>query len=147
MRLDPGDGQRQTLLRRPRNQVWATGSRRWSTEGRTAPGPVVAGDRAPDGTVDGVRLFEPFRGPHWTLLAPDAPATGAETDAVHVLAGPAPASYGTGLFLVRPGGHVGWAGSTEAGLTEYLARVGLRRPRGRSYGRSGATATRWPGTA
>ncbi|MER6123379.1 hypothetical protein ABT173_12040 [Streptomyces sp. NPDC001795] len=36
-------------------------------ETRTNPGPVRAGDRAPDGTVDGVRLFDAYRGPHRTL--------------------------------------------------------------------------------
>ncbi|MET7378188.1 FAD-dependent oxidoreductase [Streptomyces sp. NPDC005526] len=118
-----------------------------SAEHRPAPGPVVAGDRAPDGMVDGVRLFDAFRGPHWTLLALDAPAPVADSDAVRVLSGPTPASYGSGLFLVRPDGYVGWAGNTEVGLTEYLARVGLRRPGGRSYGRTGTTATHSPGTA
>ncbi|BFO14766.1 FAD-dependent oxidoreductase [Streptomyces sp. KM77-8] len=90
-------------------------------EERTAPGPVRAGDRAPDARVDGVRLFDAFRGPHWTLLAlgvtaPEPPA------AVRLVRGPAHATYGTGLFLVRPDGHVGWAGDTPAGLTGYLAR-------------------------
>ncbi|MFJ3548635.1 FAD-dependent oxidoreductase [Streptomyces sp. NPDC090114] len=92
-----------------------------TTEARRAPGPVRAGDRAPDATVDGVRLFDAFRGPHWTLLAlgvaaPEPPA------AVRLVRGPAHATYGTGLFLVRPDGYVGWAGDTPAGLTGYLAR-------------------------
>ncbi|MEU0106477.1 FAD-dependent oxidoreductase [Streptomyces sp. NPDC006251] len=38
-------------------------------ETRPEPGPLRAGDRAPDGTVNGTRLFDTFRGPHWTLLA------------------------------------------------------------------------------
>ena len=37
-------------------------------ETRPEPGPVQAGDRAPDARADGVRLFDAFRGPHWTLL-------------------------------------------------------------------------------
>ncbi|MFF5155134.1 FAD-dependent oxidoreductase [Streptomyces sp. NPDC000348] len=97
-----------------------------TAETRTAPGPVRAGDRAPDATVSGVRLFDAFRGPHWTLLAlgtDDVPAPG---DAVRVVRGPAHGTYGAGLFLVRPDGYVGWAGDTAAGLPEYLARFGGR---------------------
>ncbi|WP_433890453.1 FAD-dependent monooxygenase [Streptomyces sp. CA-111067] len=45
-----------------------------SREERTVPGPVTAGDRAPDAPGTGphgepVRLFDLFRGPHATLLA------------------------------------------------------------------------------
>jgi 2-polyprenyl-6-methoxyphenol hydroxylase-like FAD-dependent oxidoreductase len=91
-------------------------------ETRTAPGPLRAGDRAPDAVVDGRRLFDVFRGPHWTLLAARAPA--GLPQSVRVTA--PPASYGPGLFLVRPDGYVGWAGDTAQGLAEYAARVGLR---------------------
>jgi 2-polyprenyl-6-methoxyphenol hydroxylase-like FAD-dependent oxidoreductase len=96
-----------------------------TTETRTAPGPVRAGDRAPDAVVDGVRLFDAFRGPHWTLLAlgTSAPTPSAAVRLVH---GPAHETYGTGLFLVRPDGYVGWAGDTPDGLPEYLARFGGR---------------------
>lgn len=93
-------------------------------ETRTDPGAVRAGDRAPDGAVAGVRLFDAFRGPHWTLLALDgaqAPDLGAR---IPVVQGPAPGAYGPGLHLVRPDGYVGWAGDTAAGLPEYLARFG-----------------------
>ncbi|MEU5596593.1 FAD-dependent oxidoreductase [Streptomyces sp. NPDC020298] len=87
---------------------------------RTAPSGVRAGDRAPDGTVDGVRLFDAFRGSHWTLL-------GAATSVAGVRTLPAaPESYGPGVFLVRPDGYVGWAGDSEAGVGEYLAGVGCR---------------------
>ncbi|MEU6278450.1 FAD-dependent oxidoreductase [Streptomyces populi] len=84
-----------------------------------------AGDRAPDGTVDGVRLFDLFRGPHWTLLA-----VGTDTEPP-VLPGVRTARigsyewYGTGVFLVRPDGYVGWAGTDARGLREYAAGVGL----------------------
>ncbi|MEU3200440.1 FAD-dependent oxidoreductase [Streptomyces sp. NPDC006996] len=97
-----------------------------TTETRPAPGPVRAGDRAPDGHVGGVRLFDAFRGPHWTLLAlgtDTAPEPPAAVRAVH---GPAHGTYGTGLFLVRPDGYVGWAGDTPAGLPRYLARFAAR---------------------
>ncbi|MER6219836.1 FAD-dependent monooxygenase [Streptomyces sp900105755] len=87
-------------------------------ETRANPGPVRAGDRAPDGrNVDGVRMFDAFRGPHWTLLTPE-PVAG--------LGGlPAPESYGPGVFLVRPDGYVGWAGETAEGLRVYAARTGM----------------------
>ncbi|MCW1096057.1 FAD-dependent oxidoreductase [Streptomyces sp. RS2] len=89
-------------------------------------GAIRAGDRAPDGNVDGVRLFDAFRGPHWTLLAlgVDAPGSGVGP-AVPVVHGGAHGAYGTGLFLVRPDGYVGWAGDTPEGLDAYLGRFGL----------------------
>ncbi|WP_225631890.1 FAD-dependent oxidoreductase [Streptomyces solaniscabiei] len=96
-----------------------------TAETRTVPdGALRAGDRAPDGTVGGVRLFDAFRGPHWTLLAlgTEAPPM---PDAVPVVRGPGHGAYGTGLFLVRPDGYVGWAGEDAAGLGGYLARFGL----------------------
>ena len=34
-------------------------------------------------------------------------------------------AYGTGVFLVRPDGYVGWAGDTAEGLTEYAAGTGV----------------------
>ncbi|MEU2538591.1 FAD-dependent oxidoreductase [Streptomyces iakyrus] len=93
-------------------------------ETRTDPGPLRAGDRAPDGTVAGVRLFDAFRGPHWTLLAlggAPAPDPGGR---IRVVRGPAPGTYGPGLYLVRPDGYVGWAADTAAGLPDYLALFG-----------------------
>ncbi|WP_330338188.1 FAD-dependent oxidoreductase [Streptomyces sp. NBC_00557] len=90
-----------------------------SVETRTRPAGVRAGDRAPDGTVDGVRLFDAFRGPHWTLLG--AQASGAGVRALPA----APESYGPGVFLVRPDGYVGWAGDTAEGARAYLAGIGV----------------------
>lgn len=75
-----------------------------SEETRRAPGPLRAGDRVPDLTVDGVRLFDRLRGPDWTLLTLES-----------------------GVYLVRPDGHVGWAGATRDGLETYRGRVGLGR--------------------
>ncbi|MCQ9132727.1 FAD-dependent monooxygenase [Streptomyces hilarionis] len=74
-----------------------------SEETRPAPGALRAGDRVPDLTVDGVRLFDRLRGPHWTLLTLD-----------------------DGAFLVRPDGHVGWAGESETGAAAYRERLGVR---------------------
>ncbi|MQY35202.1 Anhydrotetracycline monooxygenase [Streptomyces sp. RB17] len=90
-----------------------------SVETRRDPTGVRAGDRAPDGTVSGVRLFDVFRGPHWTLLGADAPAVGVRALPT------APASYGPGVFLIRPDGYVGWTGEAADGVGAYLAGVGV----------------------
>ncbi|WP_318205576.1 FAD-dependent monooxygenase [Streptomyces sp. SCL15-4] len=87
-----------------------------SVDTRREAGELRAGDRAPDGTVAGVRLFDTFRGPHWTLL-------GATLPGLPSLPAP-PASYGPGVFLIRPDGYVGWAGDTTRGLREYAGRTG-----------------------
>ncbi|MEU9444369.1 FAD-dependent oxidoreductase [Streptomyces sp. NPDC048304] len=84
-----------------------------------------AGDRAPDGIRGGTRLFDEFRGPHWTLLA-----VGTDGDLPHLATArtvriPAYEAYGPGVFLIRPDGYVGWAGETAEGLVEYAARVGI----------------------
>ncbi|MET7696215.1 FAD-dependent oxidoreductase [Streptomyces sp. NPDC005485] len=89
-----------------------------------AEGALQAGDRAPDGVRGGVRLFDAFRGPHWTLVAvgtdlPDLPGY-----SLHGVRIPPYEAYGTGLFLVRPDGYVGWAGASAEGLAKYAARVG-----------------------
>lgn len=102
-----------------------------TAETRTDPaGAVRAGDRAPDAECDTGRLFDAFRGPHWTLLALDteAPAPGVGVRLVHAST---PKPYGKGLHLIRPDGYVGWAGDCAAGLDAYLTRVGLSRPLGR----------------
>ncbi|MCI2423324.1 FAD-dependent monooxygenase [Saccharopolyspora sp. K220] len=86
---------------------------------RPEPGRVRAGDRAPDSPVrdqDGqpVRLFDLFRGPHWTLLAFDAepPETGHEVHVHRIDPSAADAwrAYdvtGATLVLVRPDGYIG----------------------------------------
>jgi 2-polyprenyl-6-methoxyphenol hydroxylase-like FAD-dependent oxidoreductase len=84
-----------------------------------------AGDRAPDGTVEGVRLFEVFRGPHWTLLTVGPDAETPVLPGVRTARIGSYERYGTGVFLVRPDGYVGWAGADARGLAGYAARVGL----------------------
>ena len=122
-------------------------------EARKAPGSVQAGDRAPDAPCHDaagapVRLFDLFRGPHFTLLAFGAGAfadiepgcgdvvnvwsvvrTGetAQGQAIVDTDGHAYRAYdaqdGT-LMLIRPDGYVGVVtDSTSEGLTEYLASV------------------------
>ncbi|MFE0492632.1 FAD-dependent oxidoreductase [Streptomyces griseoaurantiacus] len=89
------------------------------TRGDLPEDALRAGDRAPDARVDGVRLFDVFRGPHWTLLAVGRPAEAPE--AVRI---PPRGAYAPGLYLVRPDGYVGWAGTDETGLARYLSAVG-----------------------
>jgi hypothetical protein len=111
-------------------------------------GAVRAGDRAPDARLldpagELVRLFDVFRGPHFTLLAfggaqvsgldprhrkavrvrrlrrpDDRTSEGALTDRD----GAAHRIYGDGLFVVRPDGYVGYAGRESQGPARYLAR-------------------------
>jgi 2-polyprenyl-6-methoxyphenol hydroxylase-like FAD-dependent oxidoreductase len=112
---------------------------------------ILAGDRAPDAPMRGAagqstRLFELFRGPHWTSLGyeADRPAVpprpnlhihrvGAGGDMVDE-AGHMRAAYGLSpgdWVLVRPDGYVGAvvsAGET-AELEHYLEQVGLARRR------------------
>ena len=90
-------------------------------------GALRAGDRAPDGRRGGVRLFDAFRGPHWTLLTVD---TDAELPSLPIplVRIPSYEAYGRGVFLVRPDGYVGWAGATADGLSEYAARFGTMGP-------------------
>ncbi|MCX2181888.1 FAD-dependent monooxygenase [Streptomyces sp. SKN60] len=99
----------------------------WSVE--TRPGlpedALRAGDRAPDGPYGAGRLFDLFRGPHLTLLAvgvPLPPLLGSPSlRPAHL---PAYEAYGTGLFLIRPDGYVGWAGPDAEGLDAHLANLG-----------------------
>ncbi|MFF0010448.1 FAD-dependent oxidoreductase [Streptomyces sp. NPDC005374] len=90
-------------------------------ETRTAPAGLRAGDRAPDGKLGGTRLFDAFRGPHWTLVAVGAKAPELP-DSVRVITGDEQPSYGKGLFLVRPDGYVGWAGEDLEALSGYVGR-------------------------
>ncbi|MFF6778920.1 FAD-dependent monooxygenase [Streptomyces sp. NPDC012637] len=87
-----------------------------------------AGDRAPDGPYGAARLFDLFRGPHFTLLAVGVPLPAVRTDAIRAARLDAYESYGTGLFLIRPDGYVGWAGANADGLDAYLAAVGAGGP-------------------
>ncbi|MCM2426594.1 FAD-dependent monooxygenase [Streptomyces sp. RKAG337] len=99
-----------------------------------------AGDRAPDAPLaGGGRLFDLFRGPHFTLLALGTaqlpPGLGADPEAdpglVHAHriddapehgANSAYAVYGDGLFVVRPDGYLGLATEDPADVAGYLAR-------------------------
>lgn len=103
------------------------------TRADLAEGALRAGDRAPDGIRGGVRLFEEFRGTHWTLLAVgDAAAPGRDLPDLSGLPGlaavrtvriPSYEAYGDGVFLVRPDGYVGWAGASAEGLAPCAADI------------------------
>ncbi|MFF0506075.1 FAD-dependent monooxygenase [Streptomyces fimicarius] len=91
-------------------------------------GVLEAGDRAPDGPAGAHgRLFDLFRGPHFTLLAlgTDTALPAVADASVRTYRGPAPEAYGPGLFLVRPDGYIGWAGEDPAGLAAYAEPLGL----------------------
>ena len=118
-------------------------------ERRDVPqGVTRAGDRGPDAPLFDVssapfRLFDAFRGPHFTLLAyggAELPALdprhaaavrgwrivrpgqqGADEAVLIDSGGHAHRNYGEGLVLVRPDGYVGYAGSPD-GLHRYLDR-------------------------
>ncbi|MFC8942803.1 hypothetical protein ACFT1B_32415 [Streptomyces griseoincarnatus] len=95
-------------------------------ETRAGPEPVRPGDRAPDGRVDGPRLFDAFRGPHLGPAVAGHGRPGPPRAYGSCAARPTGRTYGTGLFLVRPDGYVGWAGDTPDGLGACLARFGRR---------------------
>lgn len=96
-------------------------------------GVLEAGGRAPGGPAGDRRLFDVFRGPHFTLLAVGTDAEAPEFTgqaAVRVHRTDSYEGYGGGLFLIRPDGYVGWAGEDTAGLAEYAAALGLRTEAG-----------------
>ncbi|MEU4086117.1 FAD-dependent monooxygenase [Streptomyces aureus] len=84
-----------------------------------------AGDRAPDTAVDGGRLFDVLRGPHWTLLTAGPALEGPALPGVRTALTGADGRYGPGLYLIRPDGYVGWAGTDPRELRAYASRVGL----------------------
>lgn len=96
-------------------------------------GVLEAGDRAPGGPAGDRRLFDVFRGSHFTLLAVGTDAEPSEFTgqaAVRVHRTDSYEAYGDGLFLIRPDGYVGWTGEDPAGLAEYAAALGLRTEAG-----------------
>jgi len=112
---------------------------------------IHAGHRAPDAPCRGaagqaIRLFDLFRGPHWTLLgyAADPASVPAARRGLHVhRVGPGGdvvddqdhirRAYGVASgdwVLIRPDGYVGAVVATTetAALRPYLAAVGLQEP-------------------
>jgi 2-polyprenyl-6-methoxyphenol hydroxylase-like FAD-dependent oxidoreductase len=94
-----------------------------AVDDRPAPGPLQAGDRAPDALLaDGRRLHDLFRGPHFTLLA-SGPGPVAVDERVRVARVGAVEGYDGPLVLVRPDGHVGAISSSIETIRAYLRRT------------------------
>ncbi|MEI9886882.1 MAG: FAD-dependent oxidoreductase [Rhizomicrobium sp.] len=114
-----------------------------SLDGSDASAPLRPGDRAPDAPCSGAggqrtRLFELFKGTHWTLLG-TADAAIRPRPGLHIhrvgrdildCCGHIREAYGPAWILVRPDGYV--AANVPAGagdvLEGYLPRVGLPAP-------------------
>jgi 2-polyprenyl-6-methoxyphenol hydroxylase-like FAD-dependent oxidoreductase len=98
-----------------------------AVDDRPDPGSLRAGDRAPDGLLaDGTRLFDLFRGPHFTLLSFGRGAGHAGDFGIPVHEVPACAGYdiAPGTFvLVRPDGHLGAVSSSPGTIRDYLAEA------------------------
>ncbi|MER5301690.1 FAD-dependent monooxygenase [Streptomyces lasiicapitis] len=86
-----------------------------------------AGDRAPDAPLGAGRLFDAFRGPHFTLLAvaTDTELPLLNADLTHVHRMDQCALYAPGLYLIRPDGYIAWTGRDEEGLRKYLTSTKL----------------------
>ncbi|MFJ5549492.1 FAD-dependent monooxygenase [Streptomyces sp. NPDC093225] len=81
---------------------------------------LTAGDRAPDGRRDGTRLFDLFRGPHFTLLAVDTELPGHLPPLPQLRTARIGAyeAYGRGLFLIRPDGYIACAAQDAVAAPE-----------------------------
>ncbi|MFF3764105.1 FAD-dependent monooxygenase [Streptomyces sp. NPDC001922] len=98
-----------------------------AVDDRPALGQLRAGDRAPDGTLDdGTRLFDVFRGPHFTLLAFGDLPNRRCGDGVRVRQGTPSDAYdvedGT-LILVRPDGYIGVMSQRIDTVLTYLEQL------------------------
>jgi len=93
-----------------------------AVDDRSSPGELRAGDRAPDAvTSDGTRLFDLFRGPHFTVLSigcrvrswgPNVPVLALDAlDGYDVEAGH--------FVLVRPDGYIGAISSSADTIAQY----------------------------
>lgn len=101
-----------------------------AVDDRAKPGQLHAGDRAPDGVLDdGVRLFDVFRGPDFTLLAFGG-ATGDFNAPVRELAKCDGYDVTDGTFvLVRPDGYIGAISTSPNTIRTYLNRVRMTASR------------------
>ncbi|OBC05807.1 3-(3-hydroxyphenyl)propionate hydroxylase [Mycobacterium sp. 852013-50091_SCH5140682] len=90
-----------------------------------APGALQVGDRAPDGLLpDGRRLFDVFRGPHWTVLEFNTPTVDFGVPSGRFTPSPdydVPAGC---HVLVRPDGYVGAISSRADVIAHRLRHAG-----------------------
>ncbi|WAS90575.1 FAD-dependent monooxygenase [Nannocystis punicea] len=96
-----------------------------AVDDRATPGELRAGDRAPDARLpDGTRLFDAFRGTHFTLLVFGQRAAPADTGA-RIVRTASLDGYDVGedaLVLVRPDGYIGAISSSVETIHDYLRR-------------------------
>lgn len=87
---------------------------------------VHAGDRAPDAMLaNGKRLFDVFRGPHFTLLCfgrREVPAL-PEVRTVHVDTMLDSYGIGEGFVLIRPDGYIGALSTSKSAVSDYFETV------------------------
>ncbi|WP_432096081.1 FAD-dependent monooxygenase [Streptomyces sp. bgisy100] len=110
-------------------------------------GALRAGDRAPDAPLpDGSRLFDLFRGPHFTLLAfgtAELPPVDGATIHAHRVPADAPIAREAyaehGLFLIRPDGYVALATHDPSDLAAHPAWPAAPSARGASRSASQGT--------
>lgn len=94
-----------------------------------APGALQAGDRAPDGLLpDGRRLFDVFRGPHWTVLEFGGAAVDFGVPQVRLRPGPEYDVPAGSYVLVRPDGHIAAITDRADEISEQLRRLGCYSP-------------------
>ena len=87
------------------------------------PGALRAGDRAPDGLLpDGRRLFDVFRGPHWTVLEFGRAAADFGIPQVRLSPGPEYDVPAGSYVLVRPDGHLAAITDQPEAIREQLRR-------------------------
>jgi 2-polyprenyl-6-methoxyphenol hydroxylase-like FAD-dependent oxidoreductase len=91
---------------------------------RAEPGRLRAGDRAPDGLLDdGTRLFDVFRGPHFTVLAfsrPGVPDFGPRVRVRHTTRSDGYDIEDGTLVLVRPDGYIGAITESASTIQHWL---------------------------
>ena len=106
---------RPTRIRRPGDRA--------STPACRTPTTSQAGDRAPDGLLpDGRRLFDVFRGPHWTVLEFGRAAADFGIPQVRLSPGPEYDVPAGSYVLVRPDGHLAAITDQPEAIREQLRR-------------------------
>ncbi|HET9140486.1 FAD-dependent oxidoreductase [Actinophytocola sp.] len=118
-----------SVRRDPETNQLGIGYRGGSLSDPEWTGELRPGDRAPDGRCrdaggQPVRLFDLFRGPHWTLLAVGAEPPGSRAG-VRAHAVDTAYDLPAGTFaLVRPDGYVGLITAEPGRVDRYLDLVG-----------------------